>query len=138
MCGIAAIYASQSIKEKIFFIIKSLQHRGQDSYGYSDGDIVEKYLGLIEEKPKNLKNNIALAHTRYRTSGEVDLSLGQPLKKNNIVLVHNGHIKFFENSHKSDSEGLLDYIIKTPGGNMIETIRNVIEKNRRFLFYYFN
>ena len=128
MCGIAAIYTSHNIKEKIFFLIKSLQHRGQDSYGYSDGDIVEKYLGMIEEKPKNIKKNFSLAHTRYRTSGNLDLKLSQPFKKNDIVLVHNGHIKSFEDTFKSDSEGLLDYIIDNPKENMIKTIRGVIEK----------
>jgi amidophosphoribosyltransferase len=125
MCGIAAVYTPSSIKEKIFFLIKSLQHRGQDSYGYSDGYIVEKYLGMIEHPPKKINKNIALAHTRYRTSGEVELNLGQPLKKNEITLVHNGNVNLkFETT---DSEALLDYMIINKKENIIDTIKNVIE-----------
>ena len=127
MCGISAIYTKNNIKDKIFELIKSLQHRGQDSYGFSDGKIVEKYLGMIEKKPLNISGNIALAHTRYTTSKSNNLNLSQPLIKENIVLVHNGHIEKFNSNLKSDSQNLLDYIVENKEKGILETIKNIIK-----------
>jgi len=37
MCGIVAIYTKNNINKKIFKLLLNIQHRGQDSYGFSDG-----------------------------------------------------------------------------------------------------
>jgi len=78
---------------------------------------------MIHAKPQNISKNIALGHTRYITNG----ILTQPLEKDGITLVHNGHIKELESENKSDSQLLLEYIIKNKKGDMIDTIKNVIQ-----------
>ena len=122
MCGITAIYTQNNIREKIFNLLLNIQHRGQDSYGFSDGLNVEKFDGMIKNKPIKLSKNIAIGHTRYITNGV----LRQPLVMDDITLVHNGHIKEFERSDKSDSQVLLDYIIENKKEDIIQAIKKVI------------
>ena len=122
MCGIAAICTGDNINDKIFKLLLAIQHRGQDSYGFSDGLVSEKFEGMIKNPPSKLSKNIALAHTRYITNG----ILTQPLERDNITLVHNGHIEIFEKSDKSDSQVLLDYIVENKSEDIIETIKKVI------------
>jgi len=124
MCGITGIYTKKNIRSKLYCRLLDIQHRGQDSYGYSDGLNIEKHMSLIKEQPKVIEGNIAIAHTRYRTSGEIDIGNSQPVTKNNITLVHNGNVDLV---HKySDTYGLLDYIINYHRGDIIETLKHVI------------
>lgn len=126
MCGIAAIYTNKKDYDLIYQLILNLQHRGQDSYGYSDGKKVEKYLGLIKNKPSYLTPPIFLAHTRYRTSGSISAEVSQPLMKNDIALIHNGTIQNL--AGKSDSYALLSLLsekIKS-GKNIINIIKEII------------
>lgn len=126
MCGIAAIYTAKKNYDLIYQLILNLQHRGQDSYGYSDGKKVEKYLGLIDNKPSYLTPPIFLAHTRYRTSGSISSEISQPLLKNDIALIHNGTIPNLEG--KSDSYALLSLLsekIKNET-NIIDVIKEII------------
>jgi len=129
MCGISAIYSGSNThnsKDIIFNLLKKLQHRGQDSYGYSDGNIVEKYIGLIKEKPKKLNGNIILGHTRYCTSGIVNLKMTQPMKKGELTLIHNGNINNLF-SDVSDTMSLLNFLNHyLRKDNIIEVIKKAI------------
>ena len=125
MCGIVGIYTKQDIKKILYSRLLDLQHRGQDSYGYSDGTITEKYMGLINVKPQRIKRNIAIGHTRYRTSGEIDKISTQPISRNGITLVHNGNVHLIYSN--SDTHALLDYIIENKSSDIIETIRYTID-----------
>ena len=125
MCGIVGIYTRQSLRENLYDRIKKLQHRGQDSYGYSDGEKIQKHLGMIEIPPENLQGNIGIAHTRYRTSGEVNLDLSQPFLKNGISLVHNGNITNLEG--ESDSLGLLNFILEKIENGILQAIKSAID-----------
>lgn len=137
MCGIAAIYKKNksTIKEeKIYKLIKSVQHRGQDSYGYSDGKNVEKYMGMIKNPPENLTSNITIAHTRYRTSGIVDIKYSQPIKVNNLTLVHNGNIEELEKTDKTDSYRLTEYMESINNKCIINTIKFIINSVKGSFF----
>ena len=124
MCGVTGIYTKDNINDKIYYNLLEIQHRGQDCYGYSDGNIIEKYMGLIRIKPKKLKNNIAIAHTRYCTSGEINERTIQPISKNGITLVHNGNIHLKHNY--SDTYALLDFIVDNLKDDIIAIIKYAI------------
>jgi amidophosphoribosyltransferase len=126
MCGIAAIYTIKKNYDLIYQLILNLQHRGQDSYGYSDGKKVEKYLGLIRNKPSYLTPPIFLAHTRYRTSGSITAEVSQPLLKNNIALIHNGTIQNM--GGLNDSYTLLSLLSEQieSGKDILDVIKDLI------------
>lgn len=126
MCGIVGIYSKKKKYDLLYQLLFSLQHRGQDSYGYSDGTKVEKYIGLINNKPNNLNPPIFLAHTRYRTSGSICDEVSQPLMRKDIVLVHNGNIHNLNGP--SDSYALLSYISNEleNGKDIISIIKTII------------
>ena len=108
MCGIIGIYNYKNnnlITSHIQSGLKSLQHRGQDSYGYFLGSEKEnkiiREIGLIKNHKIENQYKIGLGHTRYATSylskSEDINSYIQPLKGNNkqlgdFYLIHNGNI----------------------------------------------
>ena len=112
MCGIIGILNYQNnnlITSQIQTGLKSIQHRGQDSYGYLFCNEKENKLireeGLIQNHNVEGNYNIAIGHTRYATSylskNEDINSYIQPLKGSNkqlgdFYLVHNGNINNLE------------------------------------------
>ena len=111
MCGILSIYNRTPIKTTLFkSLLKKIQHRGQDSYGYTftnpDKQLVFKYeQGIInidksETDPNleinNNKSNFYMGHTRYTTSGSKSLNSIQPIydscKFGKFILSFNGNI----------------------------------------------
>jgi len=108
MCGIVGIYKIRENKYDILSIAKktlfSLQHRGQESAGIcilNNNDLfVHKGIGLINQVFSNINNidgKIAIAHTRYSTSGtKANIRNAQPItyyyKNSWIAVSHNGNI----------------------------------------------
>lgn len=99
MCGILALISiTNNIKSHRFrTALKSLQHRGYDSYGIATThNNIEKHKGIIIEN--NNDNNqiighVALGHVRYRTGGSITIAENiQPLAFDNLYFVHNGHV----------------------------------------------
>ena len=124
MCGIVGIYTKTELRKKLYFRLLDLQHRGQDSYGYTDGTNIEKYMGLIRVIPKGIEGKIAIGHTRYRTYGKVDEVSSQPIFKNGISLVHNGNVHLDHDI--SDTHALLQFILENKTNNIIETLKYTI------------
>ncbi len=100
-CGIVAYFAKNqkdNVIEKTINSLIKLQHRGQDSCGISyveNGEIKRKIaLGLIKDNllNLNLKSNLAIAHTRYATCGNVDIVNAQPYFYKGVALCFNGTI----------------------------------------------
>lgn len=103
----------------IFNSLSKLQHRGQDSYGYSyikeDTMITKKHLGLVnltkieENADLNQISNLALiGHLRYVTSGKSSINEAdniQPftgkITDYNFSLAHNGNIKNTESLERT-------------------------------------
>lgn len=98
-CGIACIITEMAISSfRIIELLKSLQHRGRDSFGISysinDKIRVEKHHGLVRNLDLFEISNIWLGHVRYSTSTKM-MKYCQPIlsEEFNFSIVHNGNIR---------------------------------------------
>jgi amidophosphoribosyltransferase len=137
MCGIIGIVDNIVInKEHFINLLKKIQHRGQESYGFcylrSRADnqntiITEKFQGKINNtEVTDFYSKMIIGHCRYSTSGKsklIDydnqskliLEETQPISGKNILgefkLIHNGNIPNIEADDSiSDSHTLVKYI----------------------------
>ena len=99
MCGILGIYGDEDNSNiEVYEGLQALQHRGQDSVGIANENIIIKYQGLVKDNftvndLNNLKSNSCVGHVRYGTNGLVNSI--QPLYSSfptRITLCHNGNI----------------------------------------------
>ena len=105
-CGVVGVFTPGSEASRTaFFGIFALQHRGQESAGIAasdDGNIkVHTNMGLVtqtfrEKELQSLPGSMAIAHTRYSTTGSSNASNAQPFVVNGVhgqlALGHNGNI----------------------------------------------
>jgi amidophosphoribosyltransferase len=107
-CGVFGAYSptATDVANLCYYGMFALQHRGQESCGIvvnDDGVFVShKDLGLVSEVfdgetlSKLPKGNIAVAHTRYGTTGARSRSNCQPVEVNHqkgrMALAHNGNL----------------------------------------------
>ncbi len=104
-CGIAGFAASHNISQLLYFSLRALQHRGQESAGiatYHNGDILtHKGMGLVHEVfdsniLNSLKGTVGIGHVRYSTTGGSSPENAQPIrvytKMHKIAVAHNGEI----------------------------------------------
>ena len=99
MCGILGIYGNEDNSNiEIYEGLQALQHRGQDSVGIANENIIIKYQGLVKDNfsiddLNNLKSNSCVGHVRYATNGLTTCI--QPLYSSfptRITLCHTGNI----------------------------------------------
>ena len=111
MCGVTALLlrsADSSIANQLEKALRAIQHRGYDGAGIALSGpkeiILAKGYGLIQEVlwPEVLEqisavgvSRMGLAHTRYKTVGEVSSGASQPILSSDrkLCLVHNGQIE---------------------------------------------
>ena len=84
MCGIVGIHApGRDVARLAYFALFALQHRGQESAGIAVSDegrlTALRDMGLItqvfsEQKLNGLHGDVAIAHTRYSTTGSTALA----------------------------------------------------------------
>jgi amidophosphoribosyltransferase len=105
-CGVFGIFApGVDVARRAFFGIFALQHRGQESAGIAvtDGQTMQLHtdMGLVtqifnEDILSSLTGDIAVAHTRYSTTGSSELCNAQPIFTNSsegqMALAHNGNL----------------------------------------------
>lgn len=107
-CGVFGAYSptATDVANLCYYGMFALQHRGQESCGIvvnDDGVFVShKDLGLVSEVfdgetlSKLPKGNMAVAHTRYGTTGARSRSNCQPVEVNHqkgrMALAHNGNL----------------------------------------------
>ena len=107
-CGVFGVFSDEptDVAGLSYYGLYALQHRGQESCGIvvnDDGVFVShKDLGLVNEVfsgetlSKLPKGNIAVAHTRYGTTGKTDRNNCQPIEVNHqkgrMALAHNGNL----------------------------------------------
>jgi amidophosphoribosyltransferase len=103
-CGVFAIASISNVSTDIFYALRTLQHRGQESAGiavYNNGIKAIKGMGLahVALKPddiKNLKGDLGIGHVRYSTVGSSTIENAQPIvvstNYGDIALAHNGEI----------------------------------------------
>jgi amidophosphoribosyltransferase len=103
-CGVFAIASIQNVSIDIFYALRVLQHRGQESAGiavYNNGIKAIKGMGLAHQALKsddinNLKGQLGIGHVRYSTVGTSTIENAQPIvvstNYGDIALAHNGEI----------------------------------------------
>jgi len=104
-CGVVAIYGHPEASKLAYLSLYALQHRGQESAGIaaSDGEQLRlhKSMGLVSDiftadALARVPGSLAIAHTRYSTTGDSALLNAQPImvecNKGKIALAHNGNI----------------------------------------------
>lgn len=112
-CGIMGALSTQDVAPAIFYGLRVLQHRGQESAGIAvhRGSIVaKKGMGLVhevfsQEDLAALKGRVGIGHVRYSTTGTSVLDNAQPIvvssSVGDIALAHNGDIV---NAHELKEE----------------------------------
>ena len=97
MCGITAVISNNNIFEILYESLFHLQHRGQNSFGFSVQDNKNikffKQDGLLcNFSIEDIKTKIGIGHVRYPTAGNLNKNEIQPFILKNIALCHNGTI----------------------------------------------
>lgn len=117
MCGIAGVYSENSLAGRyVYYILFSLQHRGQESAGiafWTKGVDYKKGLGLVSEvftEKDLLPANVAIGHVRYSTTGSSRLENAQPFvvksKVGSFAVAHNGNlVNYLELRKELENEG---------------------------------
>lgn len=117
-CGIVGIHHSgvENIAPLLYYSLFSLQHRGQDSLGFSVYDSTRgenhnyKNSGLLstsfqQQDLERLPGNVGVAHVRYATTGGSSRENIQPVEQHSlygtVALAHNGNLT---NTHKLRKE----------------------------------
>ena len=151
-CGVVGFNGKVNISLYLYYALRALQHRGQESAGigvFNNKIIVTRGMGLVNEifnldSLKKLNSNVGIGHVRYSTSGSSTINNAQPIlihgSAGDMAIGHNGEIsnagelkEFLESqgisfSTESDSEviiRLLSYNISKMG-NIVEGIRKTM------------
>ena len=152
-CGIFGAHIPGHEAARVaFYGVFALQHRGQESAGIaaSDGDALNLTadVGLVsqvfaEDDLDTLRGHLAIAHTRYSTTGSNRRQNAQPLiaygPRGELALGHNGNVinavplreycqtEFgSEFTGSSDSEVIAELYAKTPGEDWFEVSDKVM------------
>src|SRR5438876_52906 len=103
-CGIIGCAGTSPITSDLYYGLRILQHRGQESAGlavYDDGLKSKRGMGLVhevftKEDLVELRGNSGIGHVRYSTTGSSVLDNAQPIvaktSYGEIALAHNGDI----------------------------------------------
>jgi amidophosphoribosyltransferase len=105
-CGVLGIACRDDVATRIFYGLRALQHRGQESAGISvlveGGELkTDKGLGLVDqvftsERLQDLTGLSGIGHVRYGTAGGRTIENAQPQTVDSVVgkvaLAHNGDI----------------------------------------------
>ena len=106
MCGVFGICSpGRDVARIAYFGLFALQHRGQESAGIAVSDdgrlTVLRDMGLVsqvfdEQNLSGLHGDVAIAHTRYSTTGSSQWANAQPLLRHGaartVALGHNGNL----------------------------------------------
>lgn len=151
-CGVVGIISDESVGQLIYFCLRALQHRGQESAGISIFNSrieTKKGMGLVNEIFKNqiiksLEGNSSIGHVRYSTTGTSELRNAQPVVVSSSIgdigIAHNGDLINAEILRRnlqgkgwafittSDSEILIRLLADqiTVTNDLIRAIRNVM------------
>lgn len=103
-CGIIGIAGKEDVAPNLYYGLRILQHRGQESAGIAvfNGEMkARRGMGLVHEvfSPAHLEElagNVGIGHVRYSTTGSSVIENAQPISCQSsigdIALAHNGDI----------------------------------------------
>ena len=124
MCGVVGVYGHDNAAQIAFQIMRTLQNRGQDSYGVKVSHNRKirgpnPQPGLLkkefEDQISGLEGKIALAHLRYSTAGNHNPEDNQPIAYDKMAIAHNGNLtNALELRARLKGEGRT---FKTPGSD---------------------
>lgn len=105
MCGILGVFSTDNVRNKMFYGLNCLQHRGQESCGiaYTDGKEINRIMGMglvidvfKQAELDKIEGNLAIGHVRYSTAGGSFDYNTQPLlgsvRGQKMALAHNGNL----------------------------------------------
>lgn len=141
-CGVFGVMSPEicDLASISYYGLYALQHRGQESCGIVVNDdglfVSHKDLGLVSEvfsgdvSSRLPKGKIAVAHTRYGTTGETSRNNCQPIEVNHqkgrMALAHNGNLSnAAELRNKLELSGAIFHTTSDT-----ETIAYIITKER--------
>ena len=139
MCGVFGIRSPRRDVARIaYFGLFALQHRGQESAGIAVSDsgrlTVLRDMGLVsqvfdEQNLSGLHGDVAIAHTRYSTTGSTRWDNAQPLihhgAARTIALGHNGNLT----NAPSSARELADDGVKLSSTSDSEVIAALVTKD---------
>jgi amidophosphoribosyltransferase len=152
MCGIIGISNHPDASKIAYLGLYALQHRGEEAAGiatYDGGVHIIKDKGLVfdvfdETALASLKGNVAIAHTRYSTTGSSNVKNCQPFlvthRGRPVAVAHNGNLTNTEELYRKledegsifqtsmDSEILVHLLAKTPNGDYKKWFTNVLSQ----------
>jgi len=103
-CGVSGFFSSSPVSKTIYFSLRALQHRGQESAGiatHKERMHIVKGMGLVhrvfnEINLSYLAGNVGIGHVRYSTMGDSVEENAQPIyiytPRHEIAVAHNGEI----------------------------------------------
>jgi amidophosphoribosyltransferase len=101
-CGVVGIFSlgGYNVIPYLIDCLRSLQHRGQESWGiaipnrppFKKTGLISKSANEFGKIVEKYSSNIAIGHVRYSTSGFSSLENAQPLKVKDLCVAHNGTI----------------------------------------------
>lgn len=155
MCGIIGISDHPEASKLAYLGLYALQHRGEEAAGIATFDGKEVHLikdrGLVfdvfdAEALESLKGNVAIAHTRYSTTGSSNNKNCQPFlvthRDKAVAVAHNGNLTNTEELYRKleaggsifqtsmDSEIIVHLLAKTPNGDYKKWFTNVLTQLR--------
>lgn len=156
-CGVIAVASREEVGSLLFFGLKALQHRGQESAGMTtiapDGTArTIKGMGLVDvvfppDKVAELRGASGIGHVRYSTAGRSVVENAQPHSVQSqfgwVALAHNGDIvnapqileelkgkgwAFVTDSDTEVACRLLAKKLVEQGGNAVKAIRDLMDE----------
>lgn len=155
-CGVLGIACRDDVATRLFYGLRALQHRGQESAGISmlveGGELVtEKGLGLVDQVFNSdnlgpLSGLSGIGHVRYGTAGGRTIENAQPQTVDSVVgkvaLAHNGDVvnatehrerlkaKGWAFATENDTEVVVRMLANelSQNSNPVRAIRNLMEK----------
>ena len=153
-CGVVGVVSDESVSQILYFCLRALQHRGQESAGISIFNRTidtKKGMGLVNEVFKKktleyLEGNSGIGHVRYSTTGTSEIRNAQPVVVStsigDIGIAHNGDLinadllrrslqaKGWAFITTSDSEILIRLLADqiTSTNDIVRAMRNVLTK----------
>ena len=103
-CGVIGCAATEPVASDLYYGLRILQHRGQESAGLAifDGEVrAKRGMGLVhevftKEDLQGFTGTAGIGHVRYSTTGSSNLENAQPIVVRtafgDIALAHNGDI----------------------------------------------
>ncbi len=152
MCGIVGISDHPEASKMAYLGLYALQHRGEEAAGIAtyDGSVhIIKDRGLVvdvfdEAAIATLKGNVAIAHTRYSTTGSSNIKNCQPFlvthRNRPIAVAHNGNLINTEELYRKledegsifqtsmDSEILVHLLARTPSTDQKKWFVDVLSR----------